>query len=111
MVDSVLFGLLTWVLGVFLSWAGVLVAFIAFLMYSAALEGSSYGATFGKHLLGLRVTDLDGRKLSLRRSTGRAVAKVVSTAVFPLGHVLATFTEGKSALHDLLAGTLVLRRP
>jgi uncharacterized RDD family membrane protein YckC len=108
-IDAVMFGALMWVLGALMSGFGVFIGFVAYLLYSAVLEGSRYGATFGKYLLSVRVTDLDGRPLSARRSAGRTAGKVVSGAVFPFGHLIATFTDGRSALHDLLAGTVVLR--
>src|SRR5436305_1791049 len=88
----------------------LLLTLVAYLVYSAVTEGSSLEGTVGKVLLGLHVTDLDGSPLSGRRSTGRAVAKAISLAVFPLGYAIVTFSDGKRALHDLLASTLVLRR-
>jgi uncharacterized RDD family membrane protein YckC len=95
--------------------AGIVIALtlpgIGFIVYSAVLEGSSYGATLGKYAFGLRVTDLDRRPLGWQRATARALAKVVSAAVFPLGHVIVAFTDQKQTLHDLLASTLVVGRP
>ena len=68
-------------------------------------------ATVGKKVLGLVVTDSEGRRISFGRATGRHFAKIV-TNMIPLfiGYILAGFTEKKQALHDMIAGCLILRR-
>jgi uncharacterized RDD family membrane protein YckC len=79
--------------------------------YFAAMESSERQATIGKSVLSLRVTDYEGRRISFGRATGRFFAKIVSGMV-PLfiGYIMAAFTEKKQALHDMIAGTLVLRK-
>lgn len=80
-------------------------------MYFAGMESSSRQATFGKATMSLRVTDLDGRQLTFGRATGRFFAKIVSGMIpLAIGYLLAGFTEKKQALHDMIAGTLVLRK-
>lgn len=76
--------------------------------YFTLLESSRRQATFGKLLLGIKVVDLSGRRISFARATGRFFAKILSGQVLLIGYFLAAFTERKQALHDLLAGTLVL---
>ena len=44
-----------------------------------------------------------------REVNARLFAKLLSGLVFCLGFLLAAFTARKQALHDLLAGTLVVR--
>ncbi len=88
-------------------WAVILVVYWA---YFAIMESSSQQATLGKLALGLAVTDLRGQRLGLGRATGRFFAKFLSGIPLYLGFVLAAFTERKQALHDLVAGTLVVRR-
>jgi uncharacterized RDD family membrane protein YckC len=80
-------------------------------LYFAAFESSPWQATPGKKVLGLRVTDLEGKRLSFIRASGRYFAKIISWLLLGLGFVLAGFTEKKQALHDMLAGCLVLRDP
>jgi len=65
----------------------------------------------GKRALGLVVTDLDGRRISFGRATGRYFGKVFSGMLFYVGFLMAAFTARKQALHDVLAGTLVVQRP
>jgi len=84
------------------------VSMIAWL-YWALLESSPWQATLGKRAMGLRVTDLQGRRISLARASGRFFGKFLSQFLF-LGFLLAGFTEKKQALHDLLAGCLVVKK-
>jgi len=78
-------------------------------IYEAAMESSSKQATVGKMALGLKVTDLEGRRISFARATGRHFAKFISGMIFLVGYIMAGFTQRKQALHDMIAGTLVQR--
>lgn len=78
-------------------------------IYEAALESSKHQATLGKMALGLKVTDLEGRRISFGRATGRHFAKWISWLTITIGFIIAGFTERKQALHDMIAGTLVKR--
>jgi uncharacterized RDD family membrane protein YckC len=78
--------------------------------YWSLLESSPWQATLGKKAFHLKVTDLDGRRLTFLRASLRQVAKVISEFTFLLGFVLAAFTPRKQALHDLLARCLVVRK-
>jgi len=79
-------------------------------LYYALLESSAWQATLGKKALGLEVTDLDGNRISFGRATGRFFAKIISSIILGIGYLMAGFTEKKQALHDILAGTLVIRK-
>lgn len=89
--------------------AGFILGTGAAWLYYAYLESSSRQATFGKMLLSVRVTDLEGGRISFGRATGRHFAKYVSAFTLLIGYIMAGFTEKKQALHDMLAGTLVVR--
>jgi uncharacterized RDD family membrane protein YckC len=80
-------------------------------LYYALLESSTWQGTVGKKALGLIVTDLDGRRVSFARATGRFFSRLI-TGLVPLmiGYILAGITAKKQALHDMIAGTLVLRK-
>ena len=80
-------------------------------LYYALFEASSWQATPGKRALRLYVTDLRGRRITFARASARHFSKVISGLTFLVGYLLAGFTEKKQALHDLLSGCLVLRRP
>ncbi len=79
-------------------------------LYFSLLESSGWQATLGKKALGLEVTDLAGRRISFGRATGRFFAKYISAIILMIGFLMAGFTEKKQALHDILAGTLVIRK-
>jgi len=80
-------------------------------LYHALMESSEWQATVGKKALGLVVTDMAGQRVSFARSTGRHFGKIITNMVpFFIGYIIAGFTARKQALHDMLAGCLVLRR-
>jgi uncharacterized RDD family membrane protein YckC len=78
-------------------------------LYEAFMESSSYQATLGKMIFGMKVTDLNGNRISFGRATGRHFAKWISGMILCIGYIMVGFTERKQGLHDLLAGTLVRR--
>jgi uncharacterized RDD family membrane protein YckC len=78
-------------------------------LYFAAFESSAWQATPGKKIWGLIVCDLNGQRVSFGRATGRYFGKLISQ-FFMIGYLMAGFTKRKQALHDMLAGCLVLKR-
>lgn len=87
------------------------VSLVIYWLYYALLESSPAQATIGKMALGLRVTNLQGERISFLNATGRYFAKFISTIILLIGWLMAGFTEKKQALHDIIAGTLVLKKP
>ena len=78
-------------------------------LYFALMESSKQQATLGKMALGLKVTDMEGKKISFARATGRYFGKIISNMIFMIGYILAGLTEKKQALHDMIAACLVIR--
>lgn len=78
--------------------------------YYALQESSPAQATLGKRALGIIVVDYGGRRISLARATGRFFGKYLSGLILLIGYLMAAFTPRKQALHDFLAGTLVVNR-
>ena len=79
-------------------------------LYFALMESSSKQATLGKMALGIIVTDLNGNPISFGRATGRYFGKILSGIILYIGYLMAGFTEKKQALHDMIAGCLVVNR-
>ena len=79
-------------------------------LYYALMESSSWQATLGKKALGLYVTDMNGQRITFGRASGRYFGKIVSGLTLLIGYIMAGFTEKKQALHDMMAGCLVLRK-
>jgi len=84
--------------------------FVISWLYYALLQSSSWQATLGKKALGLEVTDMQARRISFGRASGRFFAKILSTIILFIGFFMIGFTARKQGLHDILAGTLVLRK-
>jgi uncharacterized RDD family membrane protein YckC len=79
-------------------------------LYYAGLEGSAWQGTIGKRVLRLVVTDLYGRRIGFGRATGRYFGKIPSALIVLVGFVMVAFTQRKQGLHDLIAGTVVVRQ-
>lgn len=62
----------------------------------------------GKLALGIRVTDLEGRRISFPRALGRYFAKFLSAIILGVGFLMVAWTQRKQGLHDMICGTLVL---
>ncbi|NND95165.1 MAG: RDD family protein [Flavobacteriales bacterium] len=78
-------------------------------LYYAYQTSSEKQATFGKQALGLKVTDLNGERISFGKATGRYFSKIISAIILFIGYLMQPFTEKKQALHDIIAGTLVYK--
>jgi uncharacterized RDD family membrane protein YckC len=79
-------------------------------LYFAVTHSSSVQASPGKRLLGLKVTDLNGHRISFGRATGRYFAETFSAMLLFIGYLMVLFTRRRQCLHDIIADTLVPRR-
>ena len=88
----------------------ILVGGVVGWLYSSLLESSSWQGTVGKRLVGIKVTDLTGRRISFGKAGLRTICKLLSGIILFLGFLMASFTRRKQALHDLITGCLVVVR-
>jgi uncharacterized RDD family membrane protein YckC len=106
-------GVLTAVRG-YLSWILLQVLIVTPLwtgwLYYALLESSDNSATLGKMAMNIVVSDLHGRRVTFERATGRYFAKIITGFTFGIGWLMAAFSSRKQALHDIVAGCLILYR-
>lgn len=79
-------------------------------LYNALLESSESQGSLGKMALGIKVVDLQGQRISFGRASGRHFAKIPSILILGIGFIMAAFTEKKQALHDIMAGCLVVKK-
>lgn len=90
------------------SWQIVLL--VAMWLYFALLESGKKQSTWGKRLLGIKVVDVNGGRISFARATGRFFAKTISYVIFYIGFIMAAFTSRKRALHDMIVETYVVKK-
>jgi uncharacterized RDD family membrane protein YckC len=81
---------------------------IVVLPYFVLFESGRRQATPGKRMMGIRVAGIDGERISISRALFRVFGKWVSGQLLGIGYLIAFFTNGNRALHDLIAGTRVL---
>jgi len=86
-----------------LSWIGAW-------LYYALMHSSAQQATVGKRAIGIKVTDLLGERIGFGRATGRHIATFLSALTLFIGFAMAGFTARRQALHDMVAGTLVVSK-
>lgn len=86
--------------------AGIVIGWL----YYALQESSPKQATIGKQAMGLVVTDMNGERVSFVKASIRHFAKILSALILMIGYIMAFFTEKKQALHDMIAGTVILQK-
>ena len=80
-------------------------------IYMPALWFSPMQATAGQRICRLRVVDaMDGGRITFMRGLLRVLGMTLSGLILGIGFLMAAFTERKRALHDIIAGTCVVKR-
>ncbi|MBA9086850.1 putative RDD family membrane protein YckC [Fontibacillus solani] len=59
-------------------------------LYYSLMESSKYQGTLGKKLFKIKVTNLEGEKVSFGRSTGRFFARLLSMLTFNIGFLIVS---------------------
>lgn len=85
------------------------VVFLIGVAYAAAMISSHYQATLGKMVMGLKVTDAQGKRLTPGPAVIRELSKFLSGLLLGIGYIIAAFNDRSQALHDMIAGTIVVR--
>ena len=89
---------------------GALVNFGVTLVYFVGYETSAKQGTWGKQIVGIKVTDMDGRRITTGQAVGRFFAKIISGLTCGIGYLMPLFTDKKQTLHDLICGCLALKK-
>ena len=87
--------------------AGIPVSLVVVILYYGLLESSAYQATLGKMMLGMKVTAMNGNRISFLRAVGRFLGMFLSSMTFYTGFLMCIWTKNKQCLHDMMAGCLV----
>lgn len=82
---------------------------VLYWLYSSLLESSARQATLGQQLLGLRVMDLEGRRISFARASARYFGQILSALICGVGYLFNLWTSRRQTLHDLIAGCVLVR--
>jgi len=118
-IDAILLSVAAGVIGVVtgggygdlehINYSGSGISLVVGWLYFALMESSERGATVGKMAVGLRVVTDQGQRLSFLHATGRYFAKFISAIIFGIGFLMIGWTDRKRGLHDMIAGTMVIR--
>jgi uncharacterized RDD family membrane protein YckC len=79
------------------------------LIYHIIMESSVKQATYGKQILGIKVCDMQGGRITFARAVGRNLAKLLSVLTLFIGYLFSFFNKQQQCLHDMVAGTLVMK--
>lgn len=117
-IDNILIGvvftIVLLILGAIAGEAGIVIGYllgvVGVFVYFAYMESSTNQATVGKLPVGIQVTDIEGNRVSFGKALGRNAAKLLSTIILYIGFIMAAFTAKKQGLHDMIAGTLVVKK-
>lgn len=88
----------------------MLIGYSIAILYFAIMESSKSQASVGKMALGIKVTDMNGERISFGKAALRSIGKLVSAMIMYVGYIMAAFTEKKQGLHDMIASTLVVKK-
>ena len=84
------------------------IALVVLMLYWIIADASRYQGSIGKRVLGLRVVDQYGVRLTLAAAAGRNLFKILSTIPALIGFMMAGWTKRKQALHDWVVGAYVV---
>ena len=88
---------------------GGFIGFSVNLLYFTLFWSSKFQGTPGKILLGLKIVDANGNKISYSTALIRYISTIISSLLLGIGYLLIIFDGKKQALHDKLASTYVIK--
>lgn len=111
LIDLAVFVILFWVFAQTLNLATAsLVLLVIVWLYYALLESSPLQASLGKIIVGIKVVDKKGKKLSFWQATERILSKLITNVTFYFGFFIAAFDKKKRTLHDRVARSRVITK-
>lgn len=79
-------------------------------LYLPLWESSRTQGSIGKQVLGMKVIDEHGERLSFWRALARFASKFLSYTIIFIGFIMIAFVDKKRGLHDLITNTYVVKR-
>jgi uncharacterized RDD family membrane protein YckC len=86
-----------------------LIGTLLFFIYMICFTASAARGTPGKRLFGLYVLDDSFNRISSTQAVIRELGRIVSSALLLIGYLIVPFSDRKRALHDMMAGTYVVK--
>ena len=90
----------------------ILAGLAAQFLYKPLMEASEYQGTIGKIVLGMKVVDRNGQKITVAKSFIRTIVYLIEHAI-PFGSLaflIIAFTDENQGLHDMAAETYVVSK-
>ncbi|MGH9393482.1 MAG: RDD family protein [Terriglobales bacterium] len=88
---------------------GELAIIALWLGYNTVMLGK-FGTTMGKMAIGAKVVTPSGQAIGWGTAFGRSAMELVSAMILDIGYIIAAFDDRKRALHDRVAGTVVVAK-
>ncbi|AWX23288.1 RDD family protein [Bacillus subtilis] len=85
----------------------MLIMIVISVLYYGLLTASKMQGTLGKKILGLKVVNEQGERVSIGQGIGRYFAYILSGIIFYIGFIMIAFGE-KKGLHDIICKTRVV---
>ncbi len=79
------------------------------IIYHIIMESSAEQATYGKQMLKIKVVDMYGERITFGKAVARNLCKIFSVMTFFIGYLFAFFNKQQQCLHDMMAGTVVIK--
>ncbi len=85
-------------------------SFLIGLLLNSAFESSQMMGTPGKYFLKIAVVDVNRQRISFSKALIRNICEYLNVFTFFIGYLMIGFTQNKQGLHDMIAGTYVIRK-
>ena len=82
-------------------------SFIIWILLGSILDSTIIQGTIGKLIMQIKVTDLNGNRISFQAALGRNLLKIISS-IFFIGFISSAFDKKYQAFHDKVTKTLVI---
>lgn len=79
------------------------------LLYYPLMESGPRQATLGKTGMSIKVTDLEGQRITLWQGIVRHLSRLLSVLIVFAGYFMMLWDGRRQTLHDRMAGTLVIK--
>lgn len=92
-----------------IDYLGGSIGLLACVFYFAFLLSSSWQATLGMMVVGIKIVGYDYKTISFAKAFNWAISTILSNLTLFIGYFMIGFTKRKQGLHDLMASTYVIK--